>query len=694
MYYLPPEALGGIWASIQDKVQEAGFQQFCDVTLLPQVKNLKVLTKDTTWERMLSRFQKHWVYAVDEAYATDEFYFDIGKETCPQQASRVASAAVQGQAAAETLLYKRCCLEAYLEQERQRSGPGETQKVAFYPFSMLHQTGSLTIETGQRSALRTHGVLYRQFYPSNKEMFAAGNTYPFTNPAIETLALDKQLRKTWELVGGGLSHQPAALLKAYLYMKLRCHHALQGSMEKSTGVREEHRITKALLSAVNEEIRGRGLHNKVLSVPTNQDSPYYSFRTDTVLRWLRWNINKFCVGFEMVYSFQDPHFVTWEHSRVMLMFLRCLQFSYGGGRIQASGGCWQDVRLQPDANHPHGVRRREGLGFQRTMKVHGYAWFLDKIDWHTLTFKPPHAAYMLFDNPSLQAAYHRRYRQIRDVRIDFIRVDRARQWMLEFSAVPGCLAYLRTYLRQLCLCAFRKDVFLPLKPFLKAERVEAALAGEIPLCFDSLGDALDDRYRLQLACGKRLAVQSVDVLFAWLWEWKDGQLERQGWDAKPYRMLYQQSFHAISRAEGKQQARTWRRDLKQSFLGSHWILPYPQKRAFMRKDKETKNFVWWPTFHHGLHDYYERMLKWNHGSLSQPLPASNIKHHPKDGWELASEFGSTHMPYVVQPEQSLLRLAENELYDELVRLRERWLLQEPVRHTAHVVEFNALSANY
>ncbi|CAK7235603.1 hypothetical protein SBRCBS47491_009352, partial [Sporothrix bragantina] len=48
---------------------------------------------------------------------------------------------------------------------------------------MLHQTGSLTIETGQRSARRAHGVLYSQFYSSNKELLAAGNMYPFTNAA-------------------------------------------------------------------------------------------------------------------------------------------------------------------------------------------------------------------------------------------------------------------------------------------------------------------------------------------------------------------------------------------------------------------------------------------------------------------------------------------------------------------------------
>ncbi|EEU33733.1 uncharacterized protein NECHADRAFT_56178, partial [Fusarium vanettenii 77-13-4] len=52
-----------------------------------------------------------------------------------------------------------------------------------------------------------------------------------------------------------------------------------------------------------------------------------------------WNINKFCLGFEIVYSFQDPHFMTWEHTRIMLIFLRYLQFSYTGGLIQKVGGC-------------------------------------------------------------------------------------------------------------------------------------------------------------------------------------------------------------------------------------------------------------------------------------------------------------------------------------------------------------------
>ncbi|KAG5790338.1 hypothetical protein H9Q69_010605 [Fusarium xylarioides] len=355
----------------------------------------------------------------------------------------------------------------------------------------------------------------------------------------------------------------------------------------------------------------------------------------------------------------------------MLMFLRCLQFSYTGGLIRKVGGCWPDVRQQPDARQPNGLRRHEGLGFKLTMEKYGYAWFLDKIDWNTLTFRQPHTAYMMFNNPSMQNAYRARYHQVRDVRIDFIRVNKAYQWMLEFSSISTCLNLLERYLRELCLCAFRKDVFFHVKSALKPECLESALAGEIPLCYHSVNNAmLKDHQPLHLAEGNRLAVKNIDVLFAWLWKSKDDHFERQGWNEKPYRMLFQQSFHAIKTTRGKASARKWRQELKRSFLGSHWLLPYPHSRGFIRKDKEEKQFVWWPIAHPGLIKYHARSRQT--GTISHPLPSSSIQHHPLDGWQLAINLISNrYMPYVIQPEQDLIRISEDELYAQLVCLRER-----------------------
>jgi hypothetical protein len=605
VYCLPPEPLADLWADILDATQQAGFHQFQDVTILLQAKNLKTMTKDVTWAKMVTRFDRYWAHAIDEHYTTEDVYIDVGKETCPQQGSKVGLWPHSGRGdnrdledvPAETLLYKRCCLQARASQVEYVLSDRGSQKQVFYPFTMLRDTGSLTVETGKRSLRRAAGLLYSQFYPSIKEVFAAGNVYPFTNPAIESLALDKKLRKTWELVGGGLSHQPVALVKAYLYTKLRCHFASLGSMAKSFGIREEHRVSRGLFQAMDRHLQSRGLDEQCLVTPTDDGSPYYSFTPQTVLQWVRWNINKFCVGFEMVHSFQDAHFVTWEHTRMMLMFLRCLQFSYGGGLLRKIGGCWQDVREQPDADQPNGMRRYEGLGFQRTMERCGYAWFLDKIDWHTLTFRSPHAAYMMFNNPSMQSVYRARYHQVRDVRVDFIRVDKAYQWMQEFSAIAPYLDILEVYLRELCLCAFRKDVFFHVRSTLKPECIEAALSGSIPLCYASVSDAMVEKHqRLRLAEGNRLAVKDIDVLFAWLWKSKDGHFERKGWNEKPYRMLFQQSFHAIKMVRGKAGARKWRQNLKRSFLGSHWVLLIQIAEGLCAKTRRNRSLYGGPVY--------------------------------------------------------------------------------------------------
>ncbi|KAL7940156.1 hypothetical protein V8C42DRAFT_356442 [Trichoderma barbatum] len=292
--------------------------------------------------------------------------------------------------------------------------------------------------------------------------------------------------------------------------------------------------------------------------------------------------------------------------------------------------------MQPDPHQPNGLRRYEGLGFKRTMGIYGYAWFLDKIDWNTLTFRQLYAAYMMFNNPSMQTAYRARYHQVRDVRINFIRVNKAYQWMLEFSAIPACLDLLEDYLRELCLCAFRKDVSA-----LKPECIEAAMMNSI----------LEEYQPLQLAWGNRLAVKDINVLFAWLWKSKDDHFERKGWNEKTYRMLFQQSFHAIKTARGKAGARLMRH--------------YAKSRVI--------------------------------GTLTNPLPATNVKRHPVGGWILANTMPwKDYMPYVIQPEQELVQMPESELYARLVILREQILTPpSPGSSAVPILEMdNSLDGGY
>ena len=85
-------------------------------------------------------------------------------------------------------------------------------KQQFYPVSLLHDSDDLTLETHRTSPQQQTGLLYTPFYSSVKAVFVAGDVYPFSNLTLETLALDPQLCKTWQYVGGGLSHDPIVLM--------------------------------------------------------------------------------------------------------------------------------------------------------------------------------------------------------------------------------------------------------------------------------------------------------------------------------------------------------------------------------------------------------------------------------------------------------------------------------------------------
>lgn len=158
--------------------------------------------------------------------------------------------------------------------------------------------------------------------------------------------------------------------------------------------------------------------------------------------------------------------------------------------------------------------------------------------------------------------------------------------------------------------------------------------------------------------------------------------EEQKW----YRMLYRQSFDAISLVTSKGSARRWRQDLMESFLNSHWMLPFLQSQGFMHKNKDTKEFVWWSSTYEGLDDYYCQFEI--QGSLPRPLPSSYFKYHPTRFWTLAPEFSNErHMPYVVEPENNLLHLSEEELYGKLADYREGQG-PSPQRPMTGVLEFN------
>ncbi|KAL2848877.1 hypothetical protein BJY01DRAFT_246101 [Aspergillus pseudoustus] len=192
------------------------------------------------------------------------------------------------------------------------SPPASTTKLywieVFHPLSLTRDMGSLTIEphNGWESVLRQHGLFYVQLYNASKEVFAAGSTNPFTSCALDTLALDAGLVRSWQHLGRAISHSPQTIVRAYLHAKVRCHTALTSCRNNSYGTREEYRVSGTFLAAIHDEMITR-LAIPLLSGP-ERDLPFFIHRTGQFLDWIRWNMNRLCLGFEMVYTLR-PHTV-------------------------------------------------------------------------------------------------------------------------------------------------------------------------------------------------------------------------------------------------------------------------------------------------------------------------------------------------------------------------------------------------
>lgn len=132
--------------------------------------------------------------------------------------------------------------------------------------------------------------------------------------------------------------------------------------------------------------------------------PYlWSVRCPVFVDFVWHNINKFTTGFELFKARCVPGMTTWEQTKVMDMFLRCLQVAVGSHDYSRQAALWWSRREQPQHLGPPEVRY--GLGFSQTLEKYGYCWVEPLIDWQNLRFLPAITDQVLFGNGSLQRRY-------------------------------------------------------------------------------------------------------------------------------------------------------------------------------------------------------------------------------------------------------------------------------------------------
>jgi hypothetical protein len=626
---VPGDRLEEFTEEIKRLVRAGGvrFRRFRGLRFLVDAKGLKAETRATTWNGMVANLHREWTDKVNPRFYGWRCYFDIGKETMPPPHS------------GQTLLWRRCCLKKWTQRLKSLV-PKALGRVTPYQFLQLHDIGSVTVETAPTSLHRLFGLLYAQVYNPFKVHFTAGNTYTFMDQSLDSNAVPSSLRNLLKVAGGGRGADAESLLKLYLHSVQRMNEALQGDMSQPYAIREEFRLEWVLFQEINDEIQNRDLGDSDIDPPVEYlppeddeadepfftpavDTPYYTQTTAQMIAWVRWNVNKFCYGFEMLHTW-PKHLIHPEHARVMLIYLRCLRCFYGIG----NSGDFYRLHLDRRTKTVNGVEQvKHGLAFEKSLEQHGYTWFPpDRILFGTMTIHPDYSRTLGFNLDVRKEGFQRRWPAVNAARNDSQALEWAAEKLDAYRNTQKCVDELLAYLRDLCFSTFRRNVFSEIQGDIKPHCRDDAAAGRHPLTHATLKDILiaPPAYmqRANTTC------RNVYDLAEWLWT-DSSKFKRDNWGtSKPFRRLFAEASNAIEVRLGLETRTQWRSEFLETFVKLHWVMPYPTSNSlFSRSETQAKLPRFWSTRHAAVIQYYKVQR------IPSPYPPSDAASYPLIGWD-------------------------------------------------------------
>ncbi|VUC37187.1 unnamed protein product, partial [Clonostachys rosea] len=568
-YFLPPQGLQQLWDHILAATCQPGLQDFRNPELFFQAKNTKLLFKSPDAPHdllaVMNSFDCELRRILNFSHiCSDRLYIDMGKEICPMP-NGVESHTPGGAVASATI-----SVGQLYDGDIPKSGQN------FYHESMLRDAGSMTTLTPAKSRLRRGGTLHGQMYGLTKAIVDAARTYPFQNPDLRHLALDPQLRNGMQ----SISSKPALCNitdRVYLASKCRCHYGLADSKQRSFGVREEYRISWELFQSVLTVLRSLTPEARSTQLP-GRPSCLWAVRTPIFVNYVWHNINKFTTGFELIRAQRSGGLTTWEQTKMMDMFFRCLRVAVGGHDYSREGALWWSRRELPQ---PAGLPRvYYGLGFSQTLEKYGHCWIEPRIDWTVLKFLPDITGSVLFGNGTL----HQRFMKYSGHARHFFGLSL--EWLRQYPGENVITDKIMSWLYHICLQQMRADVLHSIQGDVRPQVCKTILDDHVQFCRNGLSATLFNG--MTAVWGNRVRVKSPQEVAQALFGFNDGW-PRDHWENKPFRKLHQWICTALQHIPTENrllQAFNYR--LQRYLFAYYWVLPYPTPGGLAPRTKDGK----------------------------------------------------------------------------------------------------------
>ncbi|KAM0721321.1 hypothetical protein Q7P37_003025 [Cladosporium fusiforme] len=361
--------------------------------------------------------------------------------------------------------------------------------------------------------------------------------FPFANDAMEELALDPNIRNATRNILGGSRRDAKTVEVGYLASKQRTHHALQDAWQKSYGIREEHRVTWAVFQGLQDRLSLEDTQQPAMLL-TECQSYAWVVKTEVFIDFLWRSVDN------------RRDFTTWEQTKIMAMFLRCLRYVCGGHLLEQEGALWHSKREKMAGEAPR-LRLWYGLGFKNTLAVYKYCWLEPRIDWNIIQFKSDVTDNVLFGNKTLQGEYMRLGRQAKGFFDISRQLELALNWIGTYPNNERLCDRLVSWLVHICLVQFRLDVISAVKVEVKPEEREEALKGQTGLSYEYINQIMSEG--CYLMSGKKTDFKQVSKLSHFLFDFDDSRV----FQARFWELLYKY----------------------------HWVLPYPCGNALSQTTK-------------------------------------------------------------------------------------------------------------
>jgi hypothetical protein len=210
-----------------------------------------------------------------------------------------------------------------------------------------------------------------------------------------------------------------------------------------------------------------------------------------------------------------------------------------------------------------------------------------------------------------------------------ITIRSAEQWLHQFSAHQLKIRLIAELFREICLRAFRRDVYTTIKKDITPKLRPQALRGNYPLTEFTLNSVFHpEAAEITFAIAKNQAIRDYSQLFQILWGNNDG-FSRGPWaEHAGYRVLYQMCHEALARHVSCQYAALWRGELREYLRQTHWLLPYPGQTLVSRDANGCSR--WWTNYNEIINDFNQDTAEADHDFQ---LNADIMKQWPTVKWD-------------------------------------------------------------